>query len=277
MQKMGSSSNNNYVLGNTSDEIERLKIQSALFEPLTRDSLLKGCIRKGMTCCDVGCGPGEVTKMMGDLVGKSGRVVGFDINENYIKYCKASTKQKNISYVCDNIITSKTLPAETFDIVYSRFMFVHLSNKENALKHMVRLAKKGGTVIVQELDHAPDSWLSYPKRKGVNTLRKIYVKLVKNAGGDPYSGRKLYKMFVDQNLDSMIESHSPCLVMGREPFNSLGWKIALSLKPQIFSLDLMSKKEFDDMLHDLKEMSKDPYSFVLYARLFSVIGRKYLQ
>ena len=206
MQKIGNGSNNNYVLGNTSDEIERLKIQSDLFEPLTRDSLLKGGIRKGMKCCDVGCGPGEVTKMMGDMVGKSGKVVGFDINENYIKYCKASTKQKNVSYVCDNIITSKTLPAETFDIVYSRFMFVHLSNKANALKHMVRLAKKGGTIIVQELDHAPDSWLSYPKRKSVNTLRKIYVKLVKNARGDPYSGRKLYKMFVDQNLDSTIES-----------------------------------------------------------------------
>ncbi len=265
---------NNYVLGSTSDEIQRLKIQSALFESLTRDSLLKGGIKKGMKCCDVGCGPGEVTRMMGDMVGTSGKVMGFDINENYIKYCKESTKQKNVSYVCDNIITSKNLPAETFDIVYSRFMFVHLSNPINALQHMVRLAKKGGTVIVQELDHAPDSWLSYPKRKSVNTLRKMYVKLVKHAGGDPYSGRKLYKMFVNQHLDSAIESYSPCLVMGREPFNSLGWKIAQSLKPQILSLGLMGKKEFDDMVIDLKDMSQDRYSFVLYARLFSVMGKK---
>ncbi len=265
---------NNYVLGSTSDEIQRLKIQSSLFEPLTRDSLLKGGIQKGMRCCDVGCGPGEVTRMMGGMIGKSGKAVGFDINKNYIKYCKASTKQKNVSYVCDNIITSKNLPSETFDIVYSRFMFVHLSNKVNALRHMVRLAKKGGTIIVQELDHAPDSWLSYPKRKSVDTLRKIYVKLVKHAGGDPYSGRKLYKMFVDQHLISTIESYSPCLVMGREPFNSLGWKIAQSLQPQILSLGLMGKKEFDDMVADLKEMSQDPHSFVLYARLFSIIGKK---
>ncbi|MDE1839969.1 MAG: methyltransferase domain-containing protein, partial [Thaumarchaeota archaeon] len=92
---------NNYVLGSTSDEIQRLKIQSSLFEPLTRDSLLKGGIQKGMRCCDVGCGPGEVTRMMGEMIGKSGKAVGFDINENYIKYCKASTKQKNVSYVCD--------------------------------------------------------------------------------------------------------------------------------------------------------------------------------
>jgi ubiquinone/menaquinone biosynthesis C-methylase UbiE len=275
MQKMGRGLDTNYVLGDTSDEIERLKIQSSLFEPITRDSLQKGGIRKGMACCDIGCGPGEVTRMMGDMVGKNGRVVGFDINENYIKYCKASTKQKNISYVCDNIITSKDLPVESFDIVYSRFMFVHLSDKANALRHMVQITKKNGTIIVQELDHAPDSWLSYPKRKSVDTLRKLYVKLVKNAGGDPYSGRKLYQMFVDQDLDSKIESHSPCLVMGREPFNSLGWKIALSLQPQILSLGLMGKKEFTDMVSDLKEMSKDPHSFVLYARLFTVVGKKH--
>ncbi|HJW20647.1 MAG TPA: methyltransferase type 11, partial [Candidatus Nitrosotalea sp.] len=58
------------------------------------------------------------------------------------------------------------------------------------------------------------------------------------------------------------------------PFNSLGWKIAHSLQPQILSLGLMGKKEFDDMVTDLKEMSQDQHSFVLYARLFSVMGKK---
>ena len=265
---------NNYVLGNTSSEIERLKIQSSLFESLTKDALLKAGIKKGMKCCDIGCGPGEVTKMMGDIVGNTGKVFGVDINEDYINYCKSTTTQRNISFVCSDITKSKDLPEATFDIVYSRFMFVHLPDKEKMLKHMVRLTKKGGTIIVQELDHAPDSWLSYPKRKSVDTLRKIYVKLVRNAGGDPYAGRKIYKMFVKQNLSSTVESHSPCLVMGKEPYNSLGWKIAQSLKPQIFSLNLMTPKKYDEMMLDLKEMSRDPHSFVLYARLFSIIGKK---
>ncbi len=265
---------NNYVLGNTSEEIERLKIQSSLFEPLAKDSLSKAGIRNGMVCADIGCGPGEVTRLIGNMVGKNGKVIGLDINEEYIKYCKATTNQKNISFVCDDITKSKNLPDESFDLVYSRFMFVHLNDKRNALKSMIRLVKKGGAVIIQELDHAPYSWLSYPKRKSVDTLRKTYVRLVKNAKGDPLAGRKIYKMCVENNLDTTVESYSPCLLMGRKPYNSLGWKIAQSLKPQIFSLGLMNQKQYNYMVSDLKEMSEDPNSFVLYARLFSVIGRK---
>lgn len=265
---------NNYVLGNTSEEIERLKIQSSLFEPIAKDSLFKAGIRSGMICADIGCGSGDVARMIGGIVGNKGQVVGVDINENYIKYCKATTNQKNISFACSDITKSKDLSDESFDIVYSRFMFVHLSDRVTALKHMIRLAKKNGVIIIQELDHSPDSWLSYPKRKSVETLRKLYVKLVRNAGGDPLAGRKLYKMFVDQHLNATVESYSPCLVMGREPYNSLGLKIAQSLKPQILALGLISQKEYDKLFNDLKEMSVDPHSFVLYARLFSVIGRK---
>jgi len=263
-----------YVLGNTLEEIERLKIQSSLFEPITKGALFKAGIRKGLICADIGCGTGDVTRMIGDIIGKNGRVVGIDINENYIRYCKEQTKQGNVSFVCGDITQYKDFTDESFDMVYSRFMFVHLINRINALKHMIRMAKKGGTIIIQELDHSPDSWLSYPKRKSVDTLRNLYVKLVKNAGGDPLAGRKIYKMFVEHHLDASVESYSPCLLMGKEPYNSLGLKIAQSLKPQILSLGLMSQKKYNEMVNDLMEMSRDPHSFVLYARLFSVTGRK---
>ncbi|MBI3640285.1 MAG: methyltransferase domain-containing protein [Thaumarchaeota archaeon] len=265
---------NNYVLGNTSEEIQRLKIQSSLFEPIAKESLLKAGIRNGMVCADIGCGSGDVTRMIGKIVGKKGQVLGVDINNDYIKYCKDHTKQSNISFVCDDITKSDDIKNETFDMVYSRFMFVHLTDKVKALKSMIRITKKGGTIIIQELDHAPDSWLSYPKRQSVDKLRKMYVKLVKKARGDPLAGRKLYKMFVDQHLHTTVECYSPCLVMGREPYNTLGWRIAQSLKPQIQSLDLMRDKEYNELFKELKEMSMDPHSFVLYSRLFSVIGRR---
>lgn len=67
---------------------------------------------------------------------------------------------------------------------------------------MIRLAKKDGVIIIQEFDHAPGSWLSYPKRESVERLRKIYVALVKKMGGDPLAGRKLYKMIVKEFADA---------------------------------------------------------------------------
>jgi hypothetical protein len=47
-------------------------------------------------------------------------------------------------------------------------------------------------VVIEEVDHAPDSWLCYPENQSVNTLREVYVTLVKKAGGDPFAGRKIY-------------------------------------------------------------------------------------
>ena len=58
------------------------------------------------------------------------------------------------------------------------------------MRSMKRLTKKGGTVMVQDLDHGPGSWICYPKSKVVDTLRKVYVALIKKRGADPMAGRK---------------------------------------------------------------------------------------
>lgn len=263
-----------YILGNNANEILRLKIQSSMFEDMAKDSLVKAGVKKGMICADIGCGPGYVTKMIGNMVGEKGRVVGIDINEDYIKYCKRNLRKKNMSFLCYDITKSKNIPDESFDITYSRFMFVHLSNKKKALEEIIRITKKNGTVIVQDLDHAPNSWFTYPKRQSVEKLRSIYVKLVKEAGGDPFVGRKIYKMFVEHGLDTSVECFSPCLVMKQKPYNELGWRIVLSLKNQILERGLMKKTEYDNVFNDLKKMSHDQHSFITYSRLFSIIGKK---
>jgi len=62
--------------------------------------------------------------------------------------------------------------------------------------------------------------------------------------------------------------------MGHEPYNTLGWRIAESLKPQILSYGILSEQEFKKMYNGLKNLSLDRKSFVTYARFFSVIGRR---
>jgi hypothetical protein len=153
-------------------------------------------------------------------------------------------------------------------------MFVHLKDARKAVHSMKQLVKKGGLIIIEELDHAPDSWLCYPENQSVNTLREIYVALVKKAGGDPFAGRKIYKLMVEESLEASVECNSPCLLMGHEPYNTLGWRIAESLKPQIQSYGLLSEEEYDRLHSELKRLSTDNKSFITYARFFSVIGRK---
>jgi ubiquinone/menaquinone biosynthesis C-methylase UbiE len=263
-----------YVLGNLDNEIARLEIQSGFFEPLTKRTLIRAGIKEGMSCIDVGCGAGTVTRMMANMVGKNGHVTGADLDEKYLRYCR-SNSPTNTDFIRDDICNSSLVEkGKSFDIIYSRFMFVHLKDAKKAVHSMKQLVKEGGTVVIEELDHAPDSWLCHPENQSVDTLRDIYVTLVSKAGGDPLAGRKIYQLLVEESFDTSVECSSPCLMMGHEPYNTLGWRIAESLKPQILSFGLLSEQEFTKMYDDLKQLSLDRKSFVTYARFFSVIGRR---
>jgi hypothetical protein len=79
---------------------------------------------------------------------------------------------------------------------------------------------------------------------------------------------------VEESLEASVECNSPCLQMGHEPYSTLGWRIAESLKPQILSYNLLSEGEYKKLYDGLKLLSNDKKSFITYARFFSVIGRK---
>jgi ubiquinone/menaquinone biosynthesis C-methylase UbiE len=262
-----------YVLGNLVKEIKRLEMQAGLFGPLSREALVKADIKKGMRCIDIGCGSGSVTRMMSDIVGRSGRVVGVDIDEKYLEYCRSVSTQSNVEFVRDNISNSDLDSIESFDIVFSRFLFVHLRDKSKAVRSMKRLLKRGGAMVLQELDHSVGSWLCYPDDKNVEALRKVYVALLKKSGGDPLAGRKLYKLLVEESLNTSVDCYSPCLLMGHEPYSSLGWRIMESLRPQIMRLGLLNTRQYAEMHRNLKQLAKSRVAYVTYARFFSAIGR----
>jgi ubiquinone/menaquinone biosynthesis C-methylase UbiE len=265
-----------YILGNQDGEIVRLQTQSAFFEPLTKQTLLKAGLKKGMSCIDIGCGSGSVTRLMADMVGEDGSVVGVDIDNRYLQYCNRSiSSRQNIEFVHDDICKSRlNTEEERFDIAYSRFMFHHLTDRREAVRSMKHMVKKGGTIIIQDLDHAPGSWLCYPDNKFVDTLRKLYVALIKNGGGDPLVGRKLYKLLIDESLTASVDCYSPCILMGQEPYSSLGWQLAESIKPQILEQRLQNEQEYAAMYEGLKKLANQKGSFVTYSRLFSALGRK---
>jgi ubiquinone/menaquinone biosynthesis C-methylase UbiE len=264
-----------YILGNKDSEITRLEIQAGFFEPLTKQTLLNAGLKKGMRCIDIGCGSGSVTRLMAKMVGKTGRAVGVDSDDRYLQFCNRNiTSGQNIEFIHDDICKSKLDSEERFDIVYSRFMFHHLTDRREAMRSMKRLTKKGGAVMIQDLDHAPGSWICYPENKAVNTLRKVYVALIKKGGGDPLVGRKLYKLLIDDSLNAHVDCYSPCILMGEEPYSSLGWQLAESIKPQILEHRLQSEQEYAKMYQGLRTLAKNKGSFVTYSRFFSALGRK---
>jgi len=65
---------------------------------------------------------GHTSLLMSKLVGKSGKVVGLDINENNINVCKKKLNciDNNLEFVVGDL-HGTILKDSSFDFVYSRF------------------------------------------------------------------------------------------------------------------------------------------------------------
>lgn len=69
---------NEYALGHTPAEYDRLRAQARMWEGAAGRLFDRIGLAPGASCLDAGCGPGETMRAMAQRVGPAGRVVGID-------------------------------------------------------------------------------------------------------------------------------------------------------------------------------------------------------
>ena len=67
-----------YVLGHADLEIERLQFQAGIIDRVTRRLIRECGIGPGMRVLDIGCGVGDMSMLLAEVVGEAGSVVAFD-------------------------------------------------------------------------------------------------------------------------------------------------------------------------------------------------------
>jgi cyclopropane fatty-acyl-phospholipid synthase-like methyltransferase len=88
-----------YALGHSKRELERLTRQAQAFDPFTRHLLQQAGIDVGMRVLDVGCGSGDVTFLVSDLVGPEGEVIGADRSARAVEWASARARSRRVSNV----------------------------------------------------------------------------------------------------------------------------------------------------------------------------------
>lgn len=93
-------------------------------------------IQQNSVVLDVGCSSGELTF---DLSKKAKKVVGIDLNENYIRKAQKNNKAKNIEYILGDV--TKYNFAEQFDFIVLSNVLEHIENRIEFLKKIKSQAK----------------------------------------------------------------------------------------------------------------------------------------
>jgi ubiquinone/menaquinone biosynthesis C-methylase UbiE len=86
-----------YVMGRTSAETERIQLQASVLAPHSAHLLRLAGITSGVRVLDVGCGAGDVSMLLAELVGPDGAVIGVDMNPAVLELARARAAEAGLA------------------------------------------------------------------------------------------------------------------------------------------------------------------------------------
>jgi ubiquinone/menaquinone biosynthesis C-methylase UbiE len=140
-----------YVLGRTNAEYDRLIEQAELLRPLTERMLRAAGIGAGMHVLDVGCGVGDVSFLVSELVGPEGSVVGIDLDGDAVRFADERRAARAIANVVFREADARSVHAERlFDAAVGRFVLMFMSDPTAALRLIAERVRPGGILAFHE-------------------------------------------------------------------------------------------------------------------------------
>jgi len=114
--------------------------------------ILKPYLKEGMTVLDIGCGPGFFSIDMAKMVGKSGRVIASDLQEEMLNKLRekiegTELEKRIIMHRCEK---NKIGVSDGVDFVLAFYVVHEIPNKENFFAEIKSILKPNGKVFVIE-------------------------------------------------------------------------------------------------------------------------------
>jgi ubiquinone/menaquinone biosynthesis C-methylase UbiE len=248
----------------------RLQLLANALRPSTLTLLHSAGIKQGMVCLDVGCGGGDVTFDLARLVGPHGSVVGIDMDAVKLALAQQDADQEGHSNVAFHVRDATTLDAEgIYDLVYARFLLTHLRDPQMMVRRMVRAAKPGGAIVLEDINHA--AIFCYPACAAVDRYITLYNQVAQLKGADPEIGPKLPDLLRQAN------AHAIQLHVVQPAFLEGGAKrihqITLeNIAESIIAGGLAAPAELAAVAAELEAFAQNPHTLVGFPRIFQVWG-----
>ncbi|MGH6735424.1 MAG: methyltransferase domain-containing protein [Methyloceanibacter sp.] len=196
MAQAQTSNPDGYIHARDDEEYQRLRNQAGMWQGATEALLDRVGLGPGMTCLDVGSGPGAVMRLMGDRVGPSGKVTGLEIDGTLGAQALADLKAEGgaeFALVEANVMEAGTIPGAPFDLTYCRLFLMHMQEPVIALEKMLGWTKPGGVVAAQEFDFGGIA--VEPLCPAMGEFNRLFEGVFRGHGRNLRAGRQLPAQF----------------------------------------------------------------------------------
>lgn len=251
-----SQQNSRYVLATGEEGADRLMLVEDVHGADTETFLVKAGVREGMRVADIGCGVGIVTGKIARMVGPLGEVVGVDISPDQVRLAEGRARESGVENV--RFVTAAAeatgLERETFDMVYARFLLMHVPDPMAVLHEMTALLKRGGVLAVEDGDFTAPYCV--PASPAFDRCFELYRQAVQRQGADPVIGAELPRLVRSLGFPTVnIRIAQPVLREG--PAKRLPEWTLLEAAPVLVESGLATDAEIEAIARQMRVLAAD--------------------
>jgi SAM-dependent methyltransferase len=224
-----------YLLAGQASELERLQLQSRVWEPSGRRLLEEIGGGRGARALDVGCGVIGWLRILSEWVGPDGEVTGTDVDEAMLAAADRFATEsglRNVGLVEDDLFASELEP-DSFDLVHARFEICPLGRAHEQMETYLRLARPHGIIVLEDPDTG--SWHFNPPAPALERLITLIVEAFRLSGGNLGAGREHLRLFQEFGLEGNLRAEVLALPPGH-PYLRLPLQFATALEERLLSL-----------------------------------------
>jgi len=260
-----------YVLATGDAAANRLRILHNVYGPGARALLSRAGIQPGMKVVDLGCGVGLTTQLLAELVGPTGEVIGVDYSAAQVEQARALLPKKlsNVRFV-EASATDTGLPREKFDLVYARFLLIHLQDPEAALREAQQLLKPQGIIAIEDGDLTSAG--SEPRSK-LAEFSNLFGALGPKWGVDYTLGRRLFHMVLNARFSHVEVTFNQPVIAHGENKRLLELSVA-EAGPSFVAAGLVSHEQLNETVAEMRRLGEDRTVLAIMPRMSQVWARK---
>ncbi len=219
-------------------ERKRLAGLESLWDSGTRIELTAAGLAAGAHVLEAGAGGGSIVEWLASVVGADGRVHAVDLDVRFVE-----PMQSSVVRVEQLDLVSGDLPEAEFDLIHSRLVLEHLTERDLVLAKLVRALRPGGTLVVEDYD-----WTAFGiesaddvEQRGADAI----LTLMAAAGFDSTYGRKVAGAMAAAGLHR-IEGRGRSLIIDSSHPGFAFFRLSFDqLAPQAVQAGLLSSDDAD--------------------------------